>query len=328
MPVTRTDALEAILMAMLDRLGTATGDASGNVDEATQEDVDTIAALADGPVLGSLVEDLNRLAPAAVHDLTRRRTGVENESPSALTTYASNEDKNCGTGAGGFGYDNTCWRGGQAGSFASHHDIPIMKGGTEPYSHNELRSLFEEHAKDGGRLKVQTMAEPQAMKMVRFGNTEWRWAEGQLDRVVKDARLAHKVPEVLRNAVDHVTYTSQRDSDEALWKKKFNDDNIVIRASGGHGSTVSWNGYNMGSGTYAHEAGHSLAEKLWGDVTPPRSSEYAKAQKLESPVTKYGATAPAEDFAEACKLYTRDEAAFKESFPKKHAALDRILRVR
>jgi hypothetical protein len=328
MPVTRTDALEAILLAMLDHLGTSSGDASGKVDEATQEDVDTIAALAEGPALDSLVEDLNRLAPTAVHNRTHKHSGTENEFSSVAAGYVDNEDKNCGTGVGGFRYDNTCWRGGQAGSFAGHHDIPLTGKDGEPYSHDELKTLFEEHAKDAGRLKVQTMAEPQTMKMVRFGNTEWRWAEGQLDRVVKDARLAHKVPEVLRNAVDHVTYTSQRDSDEALWKKKFNDDNIVIRASGGHGSTVSWNGYNMGSGTYAHEAGHSLAEKLWGDVTPPRSSEYAKAQKLESPVTKYGATAPAEDFAEACKLYTRDEAAFKESFPKKHAALDRILRVR
>jgi hypothetical protein len=65
MPVNKADALEAILLAMLNRLDTAEEDENGNVDEATQEDIDGITSLADGDALDSLVEDLNQPLPPA-----------------------------------------------------------------------------------------------------------------------------------------------------------------------------------------------------------------------------------------------------------------------
>jgi hypothetical protein len=65
MPVNKADALEAILLAMLDRLDTSGEDENGNVDEATQEEIDSITSLVDGDALDSLVEDLNQpLLPA------------------------------------------------------------------------------------------------------------------------------------------------------------------------------------------------------------------------------------------------------------------------
>jgi hypothetical protein len=59
MPVSEEDAREAILLAILDRLEQAEPDADGNVDEATQEDVDAIAALADEEQLPGLLAELN-----------------------------------------------------------------------------------------------------------------------------------------------------------------------------------------------------------------------------------------------------------------------------
>lgn len=63
MPVTKADALEAILLAMLARLDTSGEDEDGNVDEATQEEIDSITSMADGDSLDSLVEDLNQPLP-------------------------------------------------------------------------------------------------------------------------------------------------------------------------------------------------------------------------------------------------------------------------
>lgn len=65
MPVNKADALEAILLAMLDRLDTAEEDEDGNVDEATQEEIDSITSMADGDALDSLIEDLNQPLPPA-----------------------------------------------------------------------------------------------------------------------------------------------------------------------------------------------------------------------------------------------------------------------
>jgi DNA replicative helicase MCM subunit Mcm2 (Cdc46/Mcm family) len=63
MSVNKADALEAILLAMLDRLDTAEEDENGNVDEATQEEIDSITSLAKGDALDGLVEDLNQSLP-------------------------------------------------------------------------------------------------------------------------------------------------------------------------------------------------------------------------------------------------------------------------
>jgi DNA replicative helicase MCM subunit Mcm2 (Cdc46/Mcm family) len=63
MPVNKADALEAILLAMLARLDMAEEDENGNVDEATQEEIDSITSLADESTLDSLVEDLNQPLP-------------------------------------------------------------------------------------------------------------------------------------------------------------------------------------------------------------------------------------------------------------------------
>lgn len=59
MPVSREDALTAVLQAILGRLEQAVPDAAGNVDEATQADVDDIAALADEEHLPGLLAELN-----------------------------------------------------------------------------------------------------------------------------------------------------------------------------------------------------------------------------------------------------------------------------
>jgi hypothetical protein len=63
MPVNKADALEAILLAMLTRLDTAEEDENGNVDETTQEDIDSITSLADDTSLDGLVDDLNQPLP-------------------------------------------------------------------------------------------------------------------------------------------------------------------------------------------------------------------------------------------------------------------------
>jgi Mlc titration factor MtfA (ptsG expression regulator) len=55
------------------------------------------------------------------------------------------------------------------------------------------------------------------------------------------------------------------------------------------------------------------------------ASEYGQAQQIEDPVSDYGTNNPAEDFAEACEMYTTDSEILQEKFPAKFAALDKLL---
>jgi hypothetical protein len=78
----------------------------------------------------------------------------------------------------------------------------------------------------------------------------------------------------------------------------------------------------------AHEMGHNLAYSTYNNTAPHSASNYAKAQAAESPVSAYGATKSAEDFAEAVRRYVVDPKGFEKSHPQKYKALHDILHER
>ena len=61
-------------------------------------------------------------------------------------------------------------------------------------------------------------------------------------------------------------------------------------------------------------------------MRPPADSVYGRAQRLEPPVSEYGAHDASEDFAEACRLFVMEKAALRKSHPLKYAALEELLR--
>ena len=59
MPVSKQDALNAILAAIQERASQAQDSGDGHVDEDTQHDVDALVALTEEPALTELVNHLN-----------------------------------------------------------------------------------------------------------------------------------------------------------------------------------------------------------------------------------------------------------------------------
>jgi SPP1 gp7 family putative phage head morphogenesis protein len=102
-------------------------------------------------------------------------------------------------------------------------------------------------------------------------------------------------------------------------------------ATGGDGIIVNFGRAGrkpaMDAWLFNHEASHCYAEREWKNVNPPRGSVFAKMarDKSESPVTPYGHTNLAEDFAEACGMFISTPKAMKEKFPKRYAAVEKIL---
>lgn len=110
------------------------------------------------------------------------------------------------------------------------------------------------------------------------------------------------------------------------------------------GNIVIYDGRPATTGTLSHESGHNLAHQLWGTATPPdfeegtdsyyerieqglpTSSDYANAiNSGEPPVSDYGGTNAAEDFAEAIKLYVLNPARLKRIAPKRYKIIKQIM---
>jgi SPP1 gp7 family putative phage head morphogenesis protein len=136
-----------------------------------------------------------------------------------------------------------------------------------------------------------------------------------------------KIPDAIWSANRHVVFTSQKCSFNDGDEQKMGITGFSTDATAGVARTICvFPPRGVDKRLFGHESAHNLAEKLgWPDLTPPKNSPYGRAQKLEEPVTEYGATHPAEDFAEACGWMTIAPKDFRAKFPHKAAALDKLL---
>src|ERR1700730_11733359 len=127
------------------------------------------------------------------------------------------------------------------------------------------------------------------------------------------------IPATLRQATAKIIYTTQTNKEDDYWRAKYANFSSS-GATGGDGNIVVYSFTGLGIGSYAHESGHNLATKLWGDTNPPASSPYGAAQSQEIAVSNYGANSSSEDFAEACKMWCNpeDHEILKSRFPKKY----------
>lgn len=134
------------------------------------------------------------------------------------------------------------------------------------------------------------------------------------------------IPDRMWGSVKNVMLSSQRNREDDYWSQKLGKPSVSAASMDPSGTMTVYRGDSLAGHTAAHEAGHSFATSLWGDFDPPIDSEYGQAQKAEKPVSEYGATSPAEDFAEAVQMYVLWPESLRTSFPKKYAAVDRLVR--
>ena len=121
------------------------------------------------------------------------------------------------------------------------------------------------------------------------------------------------MPERLWKSTHTIVFSTQANSEDPKWRKEYNDPTFKSVATGGDGFVIVYNS-DLSFANTSHEFGHNLATKVFGSTTPYVNSEYGQAQKKEHPVTEYGAKNKAEDFAEACKLYTTRKEYLKKNF--------------
>lgn len=213
---------------------------------------------------------------------------------------------------------------------ASHDDAVGAVKGVKGFADKTeaIKKLIAQHAEHAPDQHGEKMHK------VVIGDTEWHFpatAEGHHAAAQSIAQVAVKNasaapwPKKLLNATAKVTLTNSKSPDDEHWAKEYGIPNFVSVAAGGGGQIVKWNGGGIPFQVFAHEAAHNLAEKEWGTQTPPKDSDYGKAQTKEPPVTEYGATHPAEDFAEAVQQHQLNPKAFAEKFPFKAAALEKLL---
>ena len=189
---------------------------------------------------------------------------------------------------------------------------------------------LKKQATQGGWVRRHGMDEAEEIKQVKVGKILFEYNPQLEDNVlVNVARLEKQIaslPPKLANAVNFVTYSTQANKDDDYWAKEYDMPHFRAYATGGVGGTVVYRGNMLPLGIFAHEAGHCLANELWGSFKPDPDSEYGQAQAKEPPVNDYGSKAPSEDFAEACRYFTdpKLKEELKDKFPLKHAALEKI----
>ncbi len=193
-----------------------------------------------------------------------------------------------------------------------------------------IRKMIEANSMDVGEHQVHGMSSPAAMRgIVLKGGLVLRWENGMYPEYTIMELAKHSLPKELMGANEHITLTKQRNKDDLHWEKKYGISGFMSSATGGDGGIVVYNGSTPKISTIAHESGHNLAAKMWGATSPPAYSSYADAQAVEKPVTDYGSKNPAEDFAEACRMYSsqKDRQKLKDKWPEKHTALSKMLTV-
>jgi len=182
-------------------------------------------------------------------------------------------------------------------------------------------------------FQYEAMANAEDMVSIEIGGIEYVFpdSESMFKRVVGDILFTAEnelLPQQILATTKRIVYTLQPNRHDAFWAVQYNTPGFKSAATGGDGTIAVYNGKSVSQSTLAHESGHNFATKVYGTTTPKPGSKYGIAQQLESPVTPYGANSSSEDFAEAVKLYSKNEVsrkAFKATHPKKFEALEELL---
>lgn len=202
---------------------------------------------------------------------------------------------------------------------------------------DEVLRIMGEHGREVGDVTRHGMTNAKRMHEIEIEGIKFQWPGNHPDAQRNAAQslagllsgVSGTVPEKLWSATKTVVFSTQRSKDDDHWAREYNSPGFKSAATGGDGHVVAYNTekHPVSYGTFTHEFGHNLAFREWGQTSPPAHTDYGKAQKLESAVSAYGAKSPAEDFAEAARMYSnvRTRKTLKYDFPRKYAAVHALL---
>jgi hypothetical protein len=195
---------------------------------------------------------------------------------------------------------------------------------------NAIVKAIQDFAKPGPTGSYHGMKSPEAFKTIEFLGIRWHFTgdggrSSAIYRTVEDilGRTYLQPSSRLAKSTKDVYFTSQVNKDDGYWKQRYKDF-PGAHATGGQGEIVVYrNGY-LDLGAFAHESGHNLAWELYSSAIP--SKNYGRAiGTTEPPVSEYAKNSPAEDFAEAVKLYTVNPDKMKKQFPVRFGVIDKIM---
>jgi hypothetical protein len=195
----------------------------------------------------------------------------------------------------------------------------------------KLVEFIERHKGPAADVKTHGMTAAERMHSIRYGEHTIHFPDTQAGKVAAAGTArglllgAPLHPEASRHT-KNIYLTTQANSHDAHWEKRYNVKGFQSAATGGDGDVVVYHGAYLGSaGTFSHEAGHNLANARYGSTFPRSSGDFMKAAAKEGPPSQYATNSHAEDFAESVRLYTHDNAAFAKSSPRRHAVIKRML---
>jgi hypothetical protein len=184
-------------------------------------------------------------------------------------------------------------------------------------------------ARPAGQVLTGGMAYPEEMQEIQFQDNRYLYTPGT-EAAMRDTLrelLDAPLPAALRARTDQIVFTTQPDKDEAYWQDFYNIPGGVVRATAGKGDVTVYRGLSLRRGTLAHEMAHNLATAVYKSTTPSALSDFAAAARSgEPPVSVYGAKHPAEDFAEAVRLYVEDPGQLKARAPRRYSVISRLMR--
>jgi hypothetical protein len=197
----------------------------------------------------------------------------------------------------------------------------------------DLVQAIKDHSVLTAPLAVHGMATPDVMRRVTWRGLDLFYTDGVIKPVAETLKklvetTASKVPDRLLGATKVIYHTTQANKFDAYWQSVYKNF-TRSHATGGDGSIAVYNNGSLSLGNFTHEAGHNLATKIYGsaDPTTRAQAEFVKAiASNELPVSEYAKNSPAEDFAEASRLYVEDPAIMKRDFPMRYAVIERIMK--
>lgn len=179
-----------------------------------------------------------------------------------------------------------------------------------------------------GKVQQHGMTAAEQMQMFRMGDVNLLYTEATKDAAAQSlVAMAQpgKYPAAMFNATGSVVHTGQQNADDPFWRVRHSDKSFQSAATGGDGSIVVYGGGALDEGLFAHEAGHNVATARYRSTEPGKRTIYGRAAQQEAPVSRYARHSPAEDFAEAARLYVTQKSRLKREFPAKFDAMERTL---
>lgn len=178
--------------------------------------------------------------------------------------------------------------------------------------------------------QVHGMSSDVQFKGFKLGNQEVYWEDrANAEFFVRDLFTAKRngieLPGPLSAATEKVYFTSQTNKNDAYWQQRYSGFTHSL-ATGGDGNIVVYRGKQLDLASYAHESGHNLAAKLYGDTEPSVGSKYRTAMRGEQPVSEYAKNSPSEDFAESASQYVVNGSYMKMVAPQRYAVIDKIMK--